>query len=257
MSGFLFEQIIFGPVRSRRLGISLGVNLLPAMQKHCTFNCIYCECGWTDTNVVAEGFPVAEQIKSALEEKLSVMQRKGALLDSITFAGNGEPTLHPHFAQVIDDTIALRNKYYPEAAVSVLTNASFASDPDIASALLKTDKPILKLDAGTEETFRRINQQLTHTSLAEIVEAIAQFQNKAIIQTLFVQGTHNGMVIDNTTPEELEAWLKHLQRIKPRLVMIYPIARGTPEENLTAVPFEKLSEIARRVEELGFEAEVY
>jgi wyosine [tRNA(Phe)-imidazoG37] synthetase (radical SAM superfamily) len=257
MSGFLFEQIIFGPVRSRRLGISLGVNLLPATQKHCSFNCIYCECGWTDTQKVLEGFPVAGEIKSALEEKLSAMHSKGAMLDSITFAGNGEPTMHPHFAQVIDDTIALRNKYYPDADVSVLTNSSFAADPEIADALLKTDKPILKLDAGTEETFRKINQNLTPVTLEKIIEAIVKFEGKAIIQTLFVKGTHNGLVIDNTTPEEIEFWLAHLQRIKPKLVMIYPIARGTPEENLEVVPFETLQEIARKVEQLGFEAEVF
>jgi wyosine [tRNA(Phe)-imidazoG37] synthetase (radical SAM superfamily) len=257
MSGFLFEQIIFGPVRSRRLGISLGINLLPASQKHCTFNCIYCECGWTDTSVVLEGFPRAELVKTTLEEKLAVMQMKGAMLDSITFAGNGEPTMHPHFPEIIDDTIALRNKYFPEASVSVLTNASFASDPSIANALLKTDKPILKLDAGTEETFRKINQQLVGITFAEVLEALEKFQGKAIIQTLFVQGTHDGQVIDNTTPEEIEAWLAHLKKIKPKLVMIYPIARGTPEENLNIVPWEKLAEIAKKVEELGFEAEVF
>jgi wyosine [tRNA(Phe)-imidazoG37] synthetase (radical SAM superfamily) len=257
MSGFLFEQIIFGPVRSRRLGISLGVNLLPAMQKHCSFNCIYCECGWTDKQIVSEGFPAAEQIRHTLEEKLASMKGKDAMLDSITFAGNGEPTLHPHFPQVIDDTIALRNTYYPEADVSVLTNASFAANPLIAEALLKTDKPILKLDAGTEETFQKINQNLTTTTFAGILEALCKFEGKAIIQTLFVRGTHNNQTIDNTTPEEVDAWLSHLQKIKPRLVMIYPIARGTPEEDLEVVPFEDLLQIAARVQQLGFEAEVY
>jgi wyosine [tRNA(Phe)-imidazoG37] synthetase (radical SAM superfamily) len=257
MSGFLFEQIIFGPIRSRRLGISLGVNLLPTVQKHCTFNCIYCECGWTQTQQVQEGFPTSGQIKQALEEKLKAMHSKGAMLDSITFAGNGEPTLHPHFSQIIDDTIELRNQYYPQADVSVLTNATFASEPKVASALLKTDKPILKLDAGTQETFSRLNQSLVEISLEEIVSSLEKFAGKAIIQTLFVQGDHNGDVIDNTSDAEVEAWLLHLQRIKPRLVMIYPIARSTPAENLKVVPYEKLSEIAAKVEKLGFEAEVF
>lgn len=257
MSGFLFEQIIFGPIRSRRLGISLGINLLPTVRKHCTFNCIYCECGWTLTKDVDEGFPVSAQIKQALEEKLKSMKSKEALLDSITFAGNGEPTLHPHFAQIIDDTIELRDTYYPQAKVSVLTNSSRASNPTIAEALLKTDQPILKLDAGTEETFNRINKPLMKTSLEDIVGSLEAFQGKAVIQTLFVKGTHKGEIIDNTTDEEVEAWLGHLKRIKPRLVMIYPIARSTPEENLEVVPFEKLNEIAGRVGALGIETEVY
>jgi len=257
MSGFLFEQIIFGPIRSRRLGISLGVNLLPTTRKHCTFNCIYCECGWTQTHIVEQGFPVAQQIREALESKLQSMVAKQALLDSITFAGNGEPTIHPQFVQIVDDVVLLRNQYYPEAKVSVLTNASTAADPLIAEALLKTDQPILKLDAGTEETFRRINNPRTTISLGQIIESMEPLKGKAIIQTLFVKGSHAGKPIDNTTDEEIEAWLKHLQKIQPTLVMIYPIARITPEESLEVVPFDTLNEIAAKVEALGFPAQVY
>jgi wyosine [tRNA(Phe)-imidazoG37] synthetase (radical SAM superfamily) len=257
MSGFLFEQIIFGPIRSRRLGISLGLNLLPTLYKHCTFNCIYCECGWTRTQEVLEGFPTSAQIKEALENKLQAMRSKDALLDSITFAGNGEPTIHPQFAQIVDDTIALRDCYYPDSKVSVLSNASKASIPQIAAALLKTDNPILKLDAGTEETFRGINKPLDNTTLEKVVESLESFSGKVIIQTLFVKGMHDGKMVDNTSPEEVEAWLGHLKKIKPKLVMIYPIARSTPEESLEVIPFEKLNEIAAKVEALGFMAEVY
>ncbi|TVQ10600.1 MAG: radical SAM protein [Bacteroidetes bacterium] len=257
MSGFLFEQIIFGPIKSRRLGISLGVNLLPTVRKHCTFNCIYCECGWTQTHEIEKGFPVATQIKEALEEKLAGMKKKNALLDSITFAGNGEPTIHPEFPQIVDFTIELRDKYYPDAMVSVLTNASKASDPSIAMALLKTDQPILKLDAGRDETFQTINNPGIDVSLGQILSSLEAFKGKAIIQTLFVKGIHKGRVIDNSTDEEVDAWLEHLKKIEPRLVMIYPIARSTPEETLEKVPFERLMEIARKVEALGFEAEVY
>ncbi len=257
MSGFLFEQIIFGPIKSRRLGISLGVNLLPTVRKHCTFNCIYCECGWTRTHEVEKGFPPAGQIREALEEKLAGMKKKNSLLDSITFAGNGEPTLHPEFDQVVDITIELRDKYYPDAVVSVLTNASKASEPSVMQALLKTDQPILKLDAGTDETFQLINNPRIKVSLPQIVSSLEAFKGKAIIQTLFVKGIHKGIAIDNSTDEEVDAWLQHLNRIQPRLVMIYPIARSTPEETLEKVPFDRLMEIARKVEALGFEAEVY
>ncbi len=257
MSGFLFEQIIFGPIKSRRLGISLGVNLLPTARKHCTFNCIYCECGWTRTHEVEKGFPVAGQIREALEEKLSAMRKKNALLDSITFAGNGEPTIHPEFAQIVDDTLELRDQYFPDALVSVLTNSSKASDPKVAKALLKTDQPILKLDAGTDETFQQINNPRMNVSLDQILSSLEKFKGKAIIQTLFVKGTYNGQYVDNSTDEEVEKWLGHLQKIQPRLVMIYPIARSTPEESLQKIPFERLMEIARKVEALGFEAEVY
>ncbi len=257
MSGFLFEQIIFGPIRSRRLGISLGVNLLPTACKHCTFNCVYCECGWTKAHEVEPGFPGAGIIREALEEKLASMQKKNTLLDSITFAGNGEPTIHPEFPRIVDDVVELRNNYFPDARVSVLTNASRAGDPQIAKALLKTDNPILKLDAGTQEMFEKLNNPRIPVSLDDVLKSLEVFRGKGVIQTLFVKGTHKGEVIDNTTEEEVSQWLKHIERLKPRLVMIYPIARSTPEENLEVVPFEVLNEIAWRVEKLGIETEVF
>ncbi len=257
MSGFLFEQIIFGPVKSRRLGISLGVNLLPVDKKHCTFNCLYCECGWTQPQNHCVGFPERKEIKKALEEKLRDMQKKKALLDSITFAGNGEPTIHPDFAKITDDTIALRNMYFPQCKISVLTNSTMATLPAIKRALLKIEQPILKLDAGTEETFRILNNPIIDTSLTKIVKALEDFKGKAIIQTLFVKGTYKGIAIDNTSVKEVNAWLQHLKRLKPKLVMIYPIARETPLENLEKIPWEKLNEIAQKVENYGIATEVY
>jgi wyosine [tRNA(Phe)-imidazoG37] synthetase (radical SAM superfamily) len=257
MSGFLFEQIIFGPIRSRRLGISLGVNLLPVNKKHCTFNCIYCECGWTQPPDACVTFPKREEIKASLEQKLSEMQRKNAMLDSITYAGNGEPTIHPDFLNITDDIIELRNKYYPDAKISLLSNTSRAAKPGIKEALLKIDQPILKLDAGTEETFRLLNNPGIKISLSEIIESLVEFNGKAIIQTLFIKGIYEGKSVDNTSEEEVGAWLGHLEKIKPRLVMIYPIARETPIAGLEVVSPQKLSEIAHRVEQLGIATEVY
>lgn len=257
MSGFLFEQIVFGPIRSRRLGISLGVNLLPLNKKHCTFNCLYCECGWTLPKTGKAVFPEREEIKKALEHKLASMQAKNAMLDAITFAGNGEPTLHPAFAEIIDDTIALRDKYYPRANISVLSNATKAGDKKVAGALHKIDQNILKLDAGTQETFRKINNPKLNISLEQILGNLSLFKGQMIIQTLFVKGEYEGVAFDNTTEEELEAWLGHLKMLQPKLVMIYPIARATPAEKVEKTGPEKLWEIAQRVEALGIATEVY
>ncbi|MBS4012589.1 MAG: radical SAM protein [Bacteroidetes bacterium] len=257
MAGFLFEQIIFGPIRSRRLGVSLGINLLPPNLKHCSFNCLYCECGWTSPPDKCHDFPARNLIKAELENKLSEIQKRNSMLDNITFAGNGEPTLHPEFAGIIDDTVELRNKYIPSCKISVLCNSTMAGETDIFNALLKVDKNIMKLDAGTDETFQKINNPKIKISISEVIESLKKFDGNLIIQTLFVKGNYKGVLIDNTTEAEVDAWLNLLKQIKPRSVMIYPIARETPAENLEKVSHEKLFEIAQKVEALGFEAEVY
>ncbi len=185
------------------------------------------------------------------------MAEKKEMLTTITFAGNGEPTLHPDFAAIIGDTVALRNKLYPTARIAVLSNASLAGDEVIARALMQTDMNILKLDAGTEETFRIINNPAIRLSLAEVVENLLRFKGQMIIQTLFVKGHINGIPFDNTTDHEVEAWLNHLKKLKPGAVMIYPIARATPAEDVQVIPHEKLLEIASRVEQAGISAEVY
>ncbi len=258
MNGFLFEQIIFGPIRSRRLGISLGVNLLPLNKKHCTFNCLYCECGWTKPKKEAcLTYPARKEIQHALDKKLTSMRKKRAMLDTITFAGNGEPTIHKDFSGIIDDTIELRDKHYPFARIAVLSNGSLAGKPDVASALKKVDQNILKLDAGTDETFQQINNPRMKISLDQIISNLSQFKGQMIVQSLFVRGTHEGKTFDNTTPEEINAWLDHLRILQPELVMIYPIARATPAEDVEKADMETLQEIARKVEDLGISTEVY
>ena len=257
MNGFLFEQIIFGPIKSRRLGISLGVNLLPLNKKHCTFNCLYCECGWTLPQTGKALFPKREDVMEELEKKLSSMQAKNAMLDAITFAGNGEPTIHPEFAEIIDDTIILRDRYYPKANISVLSNATKAGKAKVAAALHKIEQHILKLDAGTEETFRKINKPKINISLKEILENLELFKGQMIFQTLFVKGTYQGEAFVNSSEEELEAWLAHLKALQPKLEMIYHIARATPAEGVEKIGPNKLWEIAQRVEALGIATEVY
>lgn len=258
MAGFLFDRVIFGPVHSRRLGVSLGVNLLPTDFKYCSFNCIYCECGWTKINKIDKiEFPPAIVVRQYLEKKLKEMQESNTLPEAISFAGNGEPTLHPEFADVIDYTIELRNKYAPQSKIAVLSNSTMLHLPEVVNALKKIDLNILKLDAGSEETYHAINNPQPEISLNEIVQNLKQFPSKLIIQTLFVRGNYNGKMIDNTTDEEVNLWLEHLKEIKPERVMIYPIARGTPVRGLEKISLDELNAIAKRVKKIGLKAEVY
>jgi len=257
MSTFLFSEIIFGPVTSRRLGVSLGVNLLPTDYKFCTFNCVYCECGWTLKAQKKITLPSQQQVKEELEKVLKEYKRNGKQIDSITFAGNGEPTIHPDFAAIIDDPIALRNKWMPKAIISVLSNASQLNKPDITSALHKIDKNILKLDAGTENTYRLINKAQKHIKFNNIVDYLQNFNGHLIIQTLFIKGEFEGEFFDNTSETEITAWLKLIEKIQPQTVMLYPIARDTPTDKLTKIDQTTLNNIAKRVEALGIATEVY
>jgi wyosine [tRNA(Phe)-imidazoG37] synthetase (radical SAM superfamily) len=254
----LFHEIVFGPVKSRRLGISLGVNLLPVEAKYCTFNCIYCEIGWTHEKIQGNNkLPKRELVKARLEEKLKSMKETGMRPDAITFAGNGEPTIHPQFPEILEDAIELRDQYFPEANVTVLTNASNLDKPAIFQALKKTGNSILKLDAGTEKMFRLINNPRSGITLHSIVEKLKEFNGELIIQTLFLRGELEGKKIDNTAEPEISRWLEHIRDINPKYVMIYPIDRETPLESIEKISFKELGKIADRVEKLGIKAQVY
>lgn len=257
MSGFLFDNIVFGPVYSRRLGVSLGINLLPINNKYCNFNCIYCECGWTEKNDKKNILADRTELKIRLEAKLKEIQGTVNEPDAITFAGNGEPTIHPKFAEIIDDTVELRDKYAPTAAISILSNASMLHKEKVTKALQKVDKNIQKLDSGIEETFNAINQALGNISLDKIIDGLLSFKGKLIIQTLFMRGEYNGKFIDNTTDEEVEAWLDIVKKVNPEYVMIYPIERGTPAKNIEKISKDELDAIAKKVEGAGIKYEVY
>lgn len=258
MSTFLFDKIIFGPVKSRRLGTSLGINLLPAAKKMCNFNCIYCECGWTHSTSRDNALlPKREGIYSALDQKLSELKEKNNPPDVITFAGNGEPTLHPDFPGIIDDCIELRNKYFPDTKIAVLSNSTMITVPDIREALLKVDQNILKLDSGFDLTVRIHNQPRVNVKVAELIDNLKEFNGQLIIQTLFLRGSYKGKIIDNTTPEEIEAWLKAIGMIKPYEVMIYTISRDTPDGGeLSKVPLTELNRIAGLVNRMGIKTSV-
>lgn len=255
MSTFLFDKIIFGPVQSRRLGTSLGINLLPNDRKVCSFDCIYCECGWTDKSGSA-GFHVRRAVREGLETRLLSMEDNDEQLDTITFAGNGEPTLHPHFDRIIEDTLALRNRIFPDARIAVLSNASLIRKPRVFHALKKVDQNILKLDSVFETTLRSLNQPRGNFNLDRLIDHLIAFQGSLIIQTLFVRAENNGRRIDNTIPVEVDAWLDLLSKIAPRQVMIYTIARDTPLEGIEKVSYEDLQQIAVRVEALNIPVQI-
>lgn len=253
----LFHSTIFGPIRSRRLGVSLGVNLMPSDGKVCSFDCLYCEAGYNSQGAGKSGLPTRSQVSEQLEDKLKAMKQAGDPLDVITFSGNGEPTLHPDFAGVIDDTLALRDKYYPEAKVSVLSNSTRIFDSKVAEALKKVDNNILKLDSAVDRTMQLIDRPNDPSFTVErVVEGLKQFAGNAIIQTMILQGEHDGERVDNTTPEEVSALIEAYRQIGPREVMIYSLDRSTPEEKLRKVGREQLDKIADSIRRAGIDVQV-
>lgn len=248
----LFHSTIFGPVHSRRLGVSLGVNLMPNDGKICSFDCLYCEAGYNAQGVGTTGLPTIGQVSSDLKATLQKMHGAGERLDVITFSGNGEPTLHPHFPEIIDEVIRLRDAYFAEAKISVLSNSTRIFDDRVADALDRVDNNILKLDSAIEDTMRLIDRPNDPNFTVErVVERLRRFEGTAIIQTMMLRGEHEGTPVDNTTPEEIEALIEAYLSIRPREVMLYSIDRSTPEENLIRVERPELEQIAARISAAG------
>ncbi len=249
----LFDDIIFGPIRSRRLGLSLGVNLLPTNSKICSFECIYCECGWRGEGRGDKRFNSRDDVRTLLYESLEAMVTRGEIPDVITFAGNGEPTMHPEFEAIIDDTISVRDSLSPTTKISVLSNATQLHREGVVTALKRVDNNILKIDSAFDATAHSINLPNGEYSVAKVVEQMAQFNGEMIIQTMFLRGEYEGKRIDNTTQEELLAWLELIAKVQPRSVMIYSLDRATPCKTLEKVSSEELKKIAQLVEKLGIE----
>ena len=251
----LFHQIIYGPIQSRRLGRSLGVNLLPANGKWCSFDCIYCECGWNIDGTADKRLPSKQEVAQALEEKIKELADQNNLPDAITFSGNGEPTLHPDFKPIVEHTMVLRNRYAPKAKICVLSNATQLHRPDIFEALLMIDKPILKIDSAIPKTQSLIDRPAVGYNLSKTIEAMQKFNGNFCLQTIFLRGVHQGEIIDNTTPNEKAAWIALVKKLRPKEVMIYTIDRPTPAKNLSKVPFYELKAMADEVAALGFTVE--
>ena len=248
----IFKSNIVGPIHSRRLGISLGVNLLPDNGKICSFDCLYCECGWNADHRGGR-FPDADDVMRQLEEKLLAMSEAGESLDVITFAGNGEPTLHPEFNRVISRTIELRDKYYPAAKVSVLSNATQIGNPKVHEALLRVDNNILKIDGAFDETIHLIDQPGdSHYTVRQVVDGMKSFAGQLIVQTMFVRGMHDGKVVDNTTADEVAAWRDLMREIRPHQIMAYSLDRPTPEPELVRVSREEMQTFVQPLIDEGF-----
>lgn len=248
----LFHSAVFGPIHSRRLGLSLGINLSPDDGKICSFDCLYCEAGFNAQGAGTTGIPAPQRVEAALEKKLTAMAAERLKPDVITFSGNGEPTLHPHFPEIVDRVLALRDKYAPAAKVSVLTNSTRIFTPQVAEALKRVDNNILKLDSAVEATMRLIDRPNDPSFTVEkVIEGLKQFGGTGIIQTMLLRGTHDGQPVDNTTDEELSALIDAYKAIRPASVMLYSLDRSTPGENLIKVQRDELEEIARRVRDAG------
>lgn len=247
-----FDDIVFGPIFSRRLGSSLGVNVLPSKGKLCNFDCVYCECGWNKDGIAERKFPLLSDVKDALEEKMSKAASEGVPVDSITFSGNGEPTMHPDFPQIIEATLKCRDKYFPDAKVSVLSNATLIGRPAIAEALMKVDNPILKIDASSDELIGKMNKPTGRYRLEDTVEAMMKFDGNFILQTMFLKSPD----FDTAAPEALEKWMDIVRRVKPREIMVYTIDRETPDKTLQKYTVEEMTGFVRPLMDEGFRIQV-
>lgn len=247
-----FDEIVFGPIFSRRLGSSLGVNLLPSKGKLCNFDCIYCECGWNKDGVDDRRFPEYPEIEAALEEKMAKAAEDGTGVDSITFSGNGEPTMHPDFPKVIDLTLRLRDKYFPHAKVSVLSNATLIGREEVAQALMRVDNPILKIDASSDALIGKINKPVGTYSLDAVVRNLKKFDGRFILQTMFLKSPD----FDTAAPEALGRWMDIVRELRPREVMVYTIDRETPDKTLGKYTVEEMTEMVRPLVEEGFAIQI-
>ena len=256
MSTIIYPAPIFGPVHSRRLGVSLGINLLPGDGKFCTFDCIYCECGYNKDFRPKQKVQTREAVREALEKRLAEMKENGPFPDVLTFAGNGEPTANPYFPEIIEDTLALRDKYFPNAKVSVLSNATLIHNPKVFAALNKVDNNILKLDTADEAYIHELDRPTGHYSVREIIDGMKAFKGNCIIQTMFLKGGFQDKDMDNTSDRYVLPWLEAVKEISPRQVMIYTIDRETPDHDLQKATHEELDRIAVLVKEMGIAVSV-
>lgn len=248
----LREETVFGPIKSRRLGSSLGINLLPQNGKLCNFDCIYCECGWNRDGRDDRRIPTAAQVRAALEDKLAQCMLDGVHIDSITFSGDGEPTLNPEFPRIIDDTIRLRDAYYPEAKVSVLSNATMVGREEVFQALRKVDNPILKLDAPTTALAALINKPAPGYEVADVVASLARFEGNFVLQTMFLRSRD----FDSSAPGQLKAWMDIVRFLRPREIMVYTIDRPTPEEGLEKFDAQAMKQLVKPLLDEGFKIQI-
>lgn len=254
MATVLYSSPIFGPIHSRRLGVSLGINLMPEDGKICTFDCVYCECGRNAEHHTHLKRPSREEVREALRTRLLQMKAQGPFPNVLTFAGNGEPTAHPQFADIVNDIIALRDEFFPDAKVSVLSNATRVIDDAVFGALMKIDNNILKLDTVNIDYIKMVDKPVGRYDLNQIIDRLKSFKGHVIIQTMFMKGSIDGVDIDNTADGYVLPWIEVLKQIGPEKVMIYTIDRETPIKTLEKASRETLDGIVSKLKSEGFDA---
>lgn len=247
-----FDDIVFGPISSRRLGSSLGVNLLPSKGKLCNFDCIYCECGWNKDGRGDSQFPSLEDVKNALSQRISELSAEGTPVDSITFSGNGEPTLHPDFPEIVDTVLELRDRYYPMAKVSVLSNATMLGREQVRQALMKIDNPILKIDASDNRLIGLINKPVGTYDLNKVVEWLKEFNGDFVLQTMFLRSPE----FDLSEEGQLAAWMDIVREINPREIMVYTIDRETPDKSLGKYTIEEMKSFVAPLVDEGYKIQI-
>lgn len=247
-----FDDIVFGPIVSRRLGSSLGVNILPSKGKLCNFDCVYCECGWNKDGIGDKRFPTYAEVSEVLETRLEALSGQGVAVDSITFSGNGEPTMNPDFAQIVDKTVELRDRFYPQAKISVLSNATLIARESVFEALRKVDNPIMKIDASDDELIARINKPVGTYRLDEVVEGLKRFEGNFILQTMFLRSKD----FDTTSAAALERWMDIVRSLRPREIMVYTIDRETPDKSLGKYTVEEMTAMVQPLIEEGFKIQI-
>ena len=247
-----FDDIVFGPIFSRRLGSSLGVNILPSKGKLCNFDCVYCECGWNKDGVADRRFPTFEEIVTAFEDKMSSLSAEGTKVDSITFSGNGEPTMHPDFPKIVDAVLDCRDRFVPQAKGPVLSNAFLVGRPSVADALKRVDNPILKIDASSDALVRQINKPVGHYSLEDIVKALKEFDGNFILQTMFLKSPD----FDTAAPQSLQRWMEIVRELRPREIMVYTIDRETPDKSLGKYTVEEMTSLVQPLLDEGYKIQI-
>ena len=247
-----FDEIVFGPIFSRRLGSSLGVNILPSKGKLCNFDCIYCECGWNADGIAERRFPTLSEVESALSDKMEKLAAEGVPVDSITFSGNGEPTMNPDFAGIVDVTLRLRDSFYPDAKISVLSNATLVGRRTVVEALKKIDNPILKIDAADDRMISMINKPVGSYRLRNVMDSLKEFNGNFILQTMFLRSPE----FDMTAPDALAGWIEIVRELRPRQVMVYTIDRETPDKSLGKYTVEEMRGFVQPLVDEGFDVQV-
>lgn len=247
-----FEDIVFGPICSRRLGSSLGVNILPAHGKMCNFDCVYCECGWNRDGAGDKAYPRLADVAAALEKRLGELSQQGIPVDSITFSGNGEPTMNPDFAAIVDKTIQLRDRFYPSAKVSVLSNATMVGRESVFDALKKVDNAIMKIDASTDELIEKVNKPTGVYRLETVIEGLKKFEGNFVLQTMFLRSDE----FDTAAPEALDRWMDIVRELRPREIMVYTIDRETPDKTLGKYTVEQMAQMVRPLLDEGFDIQI-